>query len=252
MAILIKTQEQIEKMRLAGQIVAKTHLVLEEALRPGITTKELDKIAEQFILSQGATPSFKGYHGYPASICTSVNEEVVHGIPDERVLQEGDIISIDIGAYIGGYHGDAARTHGIGQISEEAEKLIRVTRESFYEGMKMAKEGNHLYEISAAIQNYIEPHGFSVVRDFVGHGIGQEMHEDPQIPNYKPKGRGPRLERGMVLAIEPMVNIGTYEVRILSNDWTVVTRDGKWSAHYEHTIAITEEGYELLTVVPGH
>ncbi|NLL70031.1 MAG: type I methionyl aminopeptidase [Epulopiscium sp.] len=251
MAITIKSQEEIEQMRIAGKIVAETHALLEEAIRPGITTKELDQIAEQFILSKGATPSFKGYYGYPASICTSINEEVVHGIPSDRVLQEGDIISLDIGACIGGYHGDAARTHGVGQISEEVQRLIRVTRESFYEGMKWAKKGNHLYEISSAIQKYVELHGFSVVRDFVGHGIGQKMHEDPQIPNYKPKGRGPRLETGMVLAIEPMVNLGAYEVRILSNDWTVVTRDGQWSAHYENTLAITDEGYELLTILPN-
>ncbi len=251
MAITIKSQEEIEQMRIAGRIVAETHALLEEAIRPGITTKELDQIAEQFILSKGATPSFKGYYGYPASICTSINEEVVHGIPSDRVLQEGDIISLDIGACIGGYHGDAARTHGVGQISEEVQRLIRVTRESFYEGMKWAKKGNHLYEISSAIQKYVELHGFSVVRDFVGHGIGQKMHEDPQIPNYKPKGRGPRLETGMVLAIEPMVNLGAYEVRILSNDWTVVTRDGQWSAHYENTLAITDEGYELLTILPN-
>ena len=186
-----------------------------------------------------------------ASICTSINEEVVVVFQCNAVLQEGDIISIDIGACINGYHGECTRTHGVGQIAEEAQRLIDVTRESFYEGMRWAKKGNHLYEISSAIQNYAEQHGFSIVRDFVGHGIGQKMHEDPQIPNYKPKGRGPRLETGMVLAIEPMVNMGTYEVRILGNDWTVVTRDGQWSSHYENTLVITDEGYELLTILPS-
>jgi methionyl aminopeptidase len=249
MPISIKSKQEIEYMREAGSIVAKTHTLLEKAVAPGISTYELDQIAEDFIKSQDATPSFKGYMGYPASICASINNEVVHGIPSKkRILKDGDIISIDIGAFYKGYHGDAARTWAVGNVSAEAEKLIEVTKESFYKGIEYAKDGCHLYEISAAIETHVEAFGYSAVRDLVGHGIGRELHEEPQIPNYKMKRRGPKLQPGMVLAIEPMINIGRYEVRWLDDDWTVVTMDGSLSAHYENTVLITEEGYELLTI----
>ena len=246
MAITIKSTQEIEYMRKAGRIVSDTHDLLKSHIKPGITTGELDRIAEQFIRSQGATPSFKGYNGFPGSICTSVNEQVVHGIPGLEMLKDGDIISVDIGAYYKGYHGDAARTFPVGKISQDAEKLIQVTKESFFEGLKYAVPGNRLSDISAAIQHYVESHGFSVVREFVGHGIGAELHEDPQVPNYGSPGRGPRLREGMALAIEPMVNMGRYEVNILSNRWTVVTIDASLSAHYEHTIVITKGAPEIL------
>lgn len=250
MAILIKNEQEIELMRHAGKIVALTHQLLEEKIKAGMTTAELDQLAENFIRSQDSIPSFKGYNGYPASICVSINSEVVHGIPNNnRTIIEGDIVSIDIGAIYKGYHGDAARTHAIGRISDEAKHLIKITEESFYEGIKMAKAGNHLHQICEAIQKYVESNGCSVVRDLVGHGIGKDMHEEPQIPNYKPIGRGPKLQTGMVLAIEPMVNAGRYEVRVLEDDWTVVTLDKSLSAHYENTVLITEDGYELLTIV---
>ncbi|WZL82168.1 type I methionyl aminopeptidase [Vallitaleaceae bacterium 9-2] len=248
MAINIRSNTEIEKLRAAGAVVAQTHKLLEQHIKPGITTQELDEIAEKFILSKGATPSFKGYGGFPGTICASINDEVVHGIPSRsRILKDGDIISLDIGAYLNGYHGDAARTHAVGQVDDEALRLIQITKESFFEGVKYAKPGNHLHEISAAIQKYVEKNGFSVVRDLVGHGVGTELHEEPQIPNYKPIGRGPKLQVGMVLAIEPMVNLGDYAVRVLDDEWTVVTRDGSLSAHYEHTIVITDNGHELLT-----
>ena len=245
--IYIKSRNEIETMRQAGKIVAQTHELLKKAIRPGITTKELDEIAETFIIKQGAIPAFKGYGGFPASICTSINHEVVHGIPGVKTLEDGDIISIDIGALYDGYYGDAAKTHGVGEISQEAQGLIEVTRQSFYEGIKYATEEYRLSDISHAIQTYVEQQGFSVVRNYVGHGIGTEMHEEPQIPNYGPAGKGPRLKAGMVLAIEPMINIGTYEVKVLADGWTVVTLDGKYSSHYEHTIAITEGEPEILT-----
>ncbi|KXZ39003.1 methionyl aminopeptidase [Alkalithermobacter thermoalcaliphilus JW-YL-7 = DSM 7308] len=245
--IIIKSSSEIQLMREAGQIVAKTHEALKKFIRPGITTKELDEIAEETIRKLNAIPSFKGYSGYPASICASVNEEVVHGIPGNRVLKEGDIISIDVGAFYKGYHGDAAKTYPVGQISDEDKKLIEVTRSSFYEGIKFAKVGYRLSDISYAIQSYVEANGFSVVRDFVGHGIGSDLHEDPQIPNYGPQGKGVRLQEGMVLAIEPMVNAGSYHVKILKDGWTSVTVDGKKSAHYEHTIAITGDEPLILT-----
>lgn len=249
MAILIKNQHEIELMREAGRIVALTHQLLKDELRVGMTTLELDRIAEAFIKSKGATPSFKGYNGYPASICVSINEEVVHGIPCNRKILAGDVVSIDIGACYKGYHGDAARTHAIEPISNETKHLMKVTKDSFYEGLKKVLQGNHLHEISEAIQNHVESNGCSVVRDLVGHGIGKQMHEEPQIPNYKPKGRGPKLQKGMVLAIEPMVNAGRYEVRVLEDNWTIVTLDRSLSAHYENTVLITEDGYELLTVI---
>ncbi len=245
--ITIKSTQELEYMRQAGRIVFESHELLKKTIRPGITTKELDSIIEQYILSQGATPSFKGYNGFPASICASVNNEVVHGIPSLNKLKDGDIISIDIGAIYKGYHGDAARTHPVGKISEDAARLISVTEESFFQGMKYAVEGNRLSDISAAIQTYVENHGYSVVRDLVGHGIGRNMHEEPQIPNYGKPHRGPRLRAGMTLAIEPMINAGKYHVEILPDQWTVVTADGSLSAHYEHTIAITQGEPELLT-----
>lgn len=249
MAITIKTPEQIQKMRKAGQLVAKTHELLANMIEPGITTKELDVAAEKFIRSCGAIPSFLGYNGYPASICASINEEVIHGIPAKRKIKDGDVVSIDIGAYIDGFHGDAARTHGVGNVSEEARKLIEVTEQSFFEGIKFAKNGNHLHEISAAIQDYVEKFGFSVVRNYCGHGIGKQMHEDPQIVNYRQKKRGPRLQSGMTLAIEPMVNCGTFEVTVLGDGWTVVTNDKKYSAHYENTLLVTDGEPELLTLL---
>ncbi|MDW8800154.1 type I methionyl aminopeptidase [Clostridium sp. A1-XYC3] len=248
--IIIKNDKEIEYMREAGKIVANTLLRLEEVIRPGITTAELDIIAEEYITKQGAKPSFKGYYGFPASICASVNKEVVHGIPSNKViLQEGDIISIDCGAVLNGYHGDAARTFAVGKISDKAQQLIDVTKESFFRGVKKAVIGNKLTDISAEIQKYAESFGYSLVRDYVGHGIGKDMHEDPEVPNFGRPGRGPKLCRGMVLAIEPMVNIGNYHVRVESNDWTVITEDGSLSAHYENTVAILDDGPEILTLV---
>jgi len=245
--IIIKSSKEIDIMREAGKIVAETHELIKDSIKPGITTKELDKIAELNIRKYNAEPSFKGYHGYTGSVCASINEEVVHGIPGQKQLKEGDIISIDIGALYKGYHADAAKTHGVGSICDEDRKLIEVTKQSFYKGIEFAKLGYRLSDISHAIQLYVESNGFSIVRDFVGHGIGSKLHEDPQIPNYGPPGKGPRLQEGMVLAIEPMVNAGSYHVKILSDGWTSVTIDGKKSAHYEHTIAITGEEPLILT-----
>lgn len=245
--IVSKSKVELDLMRDAGRIVALTHKELLQAVQPGITTKELDQIADDFIRKQGALPSFKGYHGYPASICASVNEELVHGIPGNRALEEGDIISIDIGANIHGYHGDSAWTWGVGQISETARKLLDVTEQSLYKGIEQARDGNRLSDIGHAVQSYVESHGFSVVREYVGHGIGQKMHEDPSIPNYGPAGRGPRLNTGMTLAIEPMVNVGSHKTRTLQDNWTVVTADGSLAAHFEHTVAVTEDGPEILT-----
>jgi methionyl aminopeptidase len=245
--IILKTKAELEIMREAGRIVALTHRELAKAIKPGVTTKELDELAETFIRSKGAVPSFKGYGGFPGSICASVNEELVHGIPGKRALQEGDIISIDIGVQFQGYHGDSAWTYAVGKISEEDQRLMQVTEESLYKGLEMALPGNRLTDISHAIQVHAEAAGFTIVREYVGHGIGQHLHEDPQIPNYGPPNRGPRLKPGMVLAIEPMVNAGERYVRTLEDNWTVVTVDGKRCAHYEHTVAITEDGYEILT-----
>ena len=248
MAISIKSDAEIGIMRQAADILVRTHELISDQIKVGITTRELDNIAESYIISQGAIPSFKDYGGYPATICVSINEEVVHGIPSKRKLQQGDIVSVDIGVYFKGYHSDAARSYGVGELSPEMQKLIDVTRQSFYEGLKFAKVGHHLSEISQAIQTYVEDNDFSVVRDLVGHGIGKELHEEPQIPNYKTPGRGPKLRKGMVLAIEPMVNMGTWEVNVLNDDWTVVTRDGMPSAHYENTIVITDGEPEILTI----
>lgn len=247
--IIIKTDMEIEYMRRAGKLVGETLARLEEIVKPGITTAEIDRIAEEFILKNNAKPSFKGYQGFPASICASVNEEVVHGFPSNRVLQEGDIISVDCGAILNGYQGDAARTIAVGKVSDDAQKLIDVTKESFFKGVEHAKVGNRLTDISSAVQVYVESFGYSVVRDFVGHGIGRDMHEDPEVPNFGRPGRGPKLSHGMVLAIEPMVNIGKYYVRVQPNGWTVVTEDGSLSAHYENTVAILNNGPEILTLV---
>lgn len=247
--IIIKNDIEIEYMRSAGRLVGETLAKLEEVIKPGITTAELNRIAEEFITKHNAKPSFKGYHGFPASICTSVNDEVVHGIPARRVLQEGDIISIDCGAILNGYQGDAARTIGVGKISKEAETLIKVTKDSFFKGVEKAVAGNRLTDISSTIQTYVESFHFSVVRDFVGHGIGRSMHEDPEVPNFGRPGRGPKLRHGMVLAIEPMVNIGKYDVLVQPNGWTVVTEDGSLSAHYENTVAILNNGPEILTLI---
>jgi len=246
--IFVKTDLEIESMRQAGIVVRDTLLKLEEAIKPGITTAELDNIAESYIVKCGAKPSFKGFYGFPASICTSINCEVVHGIPSKKIfLREGDIVSVDCGALLNGYNGDAARTFAVGNISEEAQKLINVTRESFFKGVENAKVGKRLTDISSTIQQYVESFGYSVVRDYVGHGIGKKMHEDPEVPNFGKPGRGPKLIHGMVIAIEPMVNIGDFTIKVKANDWTVVTEDGSLSAHYENTVAILKSGPEILT-----
>jgi methionyl aminopeptidase len=245
--IICKSKAEIDIMREAGLVVALTHKELAKAIQPGITTKELDRIAENFIRSKNAKPSFKGYGGFSGSICTSVNEQLVHGIPGNRVLQEGDIISIDIGAEVQGYHGDSAWTYAVGKVSDEALRLMEVTEASLYKGLEEAVPGARLSNISHAIQTYAEAAGYSIVREYVGHGVGRNLHEDPQIPNYGPAGRGPRLQTGMVLAIEPMVNLGKRYVKTLEDNWTVITVDGSLCTHYEHTIAITDDGYEILT-----
>jgi methionyl aminopeptidase len=245
--IVIKSSKEIELMQESGRIVALVHETIKKAIKPGVTTGELDKIAEKVITENGAVPSFKGYHGFPGSICASINEQVIHGIPGDIKLSEGDIISIDVGAFKNGYHADAARTHPVGNVSEAAANLIKVTEESFFEGLKYCRKGYRLSDVSHAIQKYSEDKGYGVVRDFVGHGVGRQLHEDPPIPNYGSPGRGPRLESGMVLAIEPMINQGDHRVKVLDDDWTVVTLDGLWSAHYEHTVVITEDEPLLLT-----
>ncbi|MBP3038166.1 type I methionyl aminopeptidase [Bacillaceae bacterium Marseille-Q3522] len=246
--IICKTPRELAIMREAGRIVALTHRELEKHITPGVTTKELDDIAERFIRKHDAFPSFKGYYGFRGSVCTSVNQELVHGIPGDRKLKHGDIISIDIGAQFNGYHGDSAWTYAVGNIDEDTKKLLAVTEESLYRGLKQAIPGERLSNISHAIQTYAESKGFSIVREYVGHGIGKDLHEDPDIPNFGPPGRGPRLRPGMVLAIEPMVNAGSQYVKSLQDHWTVVTADGKNCAHFEHTIAITDSGVEILTI----
>jgi len=246
--ISIKTEHELEVMRHAGKITAEARALAGRMVRPGVTTKEIDKAVHDFIVSQGAKPSFLHFAGYPASACISVNDVVIHGIPDGRVLREGDIVSVDVGAYWGGFHGDCAATFACGQISQQAQKLIDVTKQSFFEGLKMARQGNRISDISHAVQMYVEANGFSVVRSFVGHGIGEQMHEEPEVPNYGAPGRGPRLVRGMTIAVEPMVNQGTYDVRVLKDQWTTVTVDGKLSAHYENTLLITGGEPEILTV----
>ena len=245
--ITLKSPHEIDLMRRAGKITAAARALAGEMVRPGVTTQEIDSAVEHFIRKQGAVPSFLHYNGYPASVCISVNDEVIHGIPGKRVLQEGDIVSVDVGAYIGGFHGDCAATFPCGHVSPEAQDLIDVTRQSFFEGIRFAKEGCRLQDISAAIQAYVESHGYSVVREYVGHGVGAQMHEPPEIPNYGHPGRGPRLLRGMTLAIEPMVNAGSPAIRVLPDGWTVKTLDGKWAGHYENTILITDGEPEILT-----
>lgn len=249
MAVSIKSKREIELMRESCRLLAIVHKAMEEAIKPGISTLDIDRLGEKMIRELGCIPNFKNYHGYPASICVSVNDEVVHGIPSKhRILQEGDIVSLDAGLIYKGYHSDAARTHAVGKISADAQKLIDVTRQSFFEGIKMAKAGNHLYDISNAIDAYVSQFGYGIVRDLVGHGIGTQLHEDPQIPNFAQKKRGLRLEPGMTLAIEPMINIGRADVEWLDDDWTVVTEDGSLSAHYENTILITDGEPEILTL----
>lgn len=245
--ITLKSERELSYMRDAGKVVAGAHAEVAKAARTGVTTAELDRLAEDFIVAKGARPAFKGLYGFPATICASVNEQVVHGIPGLRILENGDIISIDIGAEINGYYGDSAATLPVGQVSNEALELLKVTEESLYAGIDKALVDNRLSDISNAVQSYVESRGFSVVRDYVGHGIGRSMHEEPQVPNFGRPGRGPRLKAGMTLAIEPMVNLGTHEVCTLPDNWTVVTRDAKLSAHFEHTIAITEDGPEIFT-----
>lgn len=249
MPVTIKSAREIELMAEAGRILEIVHKELEKALHPGMTTLEIDRLGEEVIRSYGCIPSFLDYNGYPASICVSVNDEIVHGIPSsKRYLKEGDIVGLDAGVIYKGYHSDAARTHAVGKISSEAEKLLKVTKESFFEGIKYAREGNHLFEISAAIGRYAGERGYGVVRDLCGHGIGTHLHEAPEIPNFDVGRRGIRLKRGMTLAIEPMINIGTHEVTWLDDDWTAVTKDGSLSAHYENTVLITEGEPRLLTL----
>lgn len=250
--IPIKTNEQLERMRVACRITALARKAAYDAVAPGVTTDDIDRIVRKTIEEAGAKPSFLGYGGFPASACVSINDEVIHGIPSKkRVVRSGDIVKIDVGAYIGGFHGDCACTVPCGEVSEEAKRLIEVTRQSFYEGIKFAREGCRVSDISAAVQAYAQANGFSVVRSFVGHGVGRQLHESPEVPNFGRPGHGVRLQRGMTLAVEPMVNAGVYDVRVLSDGWTVKTKDGKLSAHYENTIAITDDEPEILTAIDG-
>ena len=245
--ITLKSEHEIELMRRAGKITAAARALARDMVKPGVTTQQIDKAVYHFIKSQGATPSFLNYNGYPASVCVSVNDEIIHGIPGKRMLKEGDIVSVDVGAYIGGFHGDCAGTYPCGQVSDQALDLIRVTQQSFFEGLKFAREGYRLSDISHAVQEYVESHGYSVVREYVGHGIGRRMHESPEVPNFGNPGHGPRLLRGMTIAVEPMVNAGSAAIRQMSDSWTVKTADGKNAAHYENTILITDGEPELLT-----
>lgn len=245
--ITLKSEKEIALMRRAGKITAAARALARDMVKPGVTTQQIDKAVFEFIKSQGAVPSFLNYHGYPGSACISVNDEVIHGIPGKRVLKEGDIVSVDVGAYIGGFHGDCAGTYPCGQVSDEAMDLIRVTQQSFFEGIRFAREGHRLGDISAAIQSYVESHGYSIVREYVGHGIGRTLHEAPEVPNFGTAGRGTRLLRGMTLAVEPMVNAGGAAILNMADGWTVKTADGKYSAHYENTILITDGEPELLT-----
>ena len=250
MAITIKTKREIDLMRESCKILAKVHDELGQFIQPGISTKDIDDLGYKLIKGYGCVPNFLNYNGYPASICVSVNEEVVHGIPrKDRILQEGDIVSLDAGLIYKGYHSDAARTYGVGKISPECQKLIDETRNSFFEGIKMAKDGNHLFDISNAIDAYISQFGYGIVRDLVGHGIGTSLHEDPPIPNFRQQRRGPKIQKGMTFAIEPMINMGRGDVEWLDDDWTVVAEDGLPSAHYENTILITDGEPEILTIL---
>ena len=246
--IILKSAREIDLMRRAGKITAAARALAGEMVKPGVTTREIDKAVHHFIKSQGAEPSFLNYNGYPASVCISVNDEIIHGIPGNRVLREGDIVSVDVGAYIGGFHGDCAATYACGKISDEAQRLIDVTRQSFFEGIKHAREGCRISDIGHAVQEYVEANGFSVVREYVGHGVGRNMHESPEVPNYGAPGHGPKLLRGMTIAVEPMVNMGAAAIRQMPDGWTVKTADGKYAAHYENTLLITSGEPELLTV----
>ena len=246
--ISLKSQREIEAMRRAGRLTAQARALAGSMVRPGVTTHEIDRAVRRFIESHGAKPSFLGYGGFPGSACISVNEVVIHGIPGPRKLEEGDIVSIDVGAFIGGFHGDCAATYPCGQVSEEAERLIRVTQQSFWEGIKNARRGCRVSDIGHAVQVYVEANGFSVVRDFVGHGVGTKLHEAPEVRNFGPAGHGPRLQPGMTIAVEPMVCAGGWQVKNLEGNWTTVTQDGSLAAHYENTILITEDGPEILTV----
>ena len=249
--IAIKNERELSLMRQACKITAAARALAGEMVRPGVSTKQIDKAVHDYIVSQGAKPSFLGYHGFPASACISVNSTVIHGIPGGYVLKEGDIVSIDVGAFYKGFHGDCAATFACGAISAEAQKLIDVTKQSFFEGIRFAKRGHRVSDISHAIQTYVESNGFSVVRSFVGHGVGAQLHEEPEVPNFGAAGRGPRLLPGMTIAVEPMVNEGVYDVRVLKDGWTTVTADGKLSAHYENTVLITDGEPEILTVNEG-
>ncbi|MBI5197511.1 MAG: type I methionyl aminopeptidase [Nitrospirae bacterium] len=247
--IILKSPEEIEKIRAAGKMVAEVFEEVKTWIRPGITTLELDRMAETAIRKRGGTPAFKGYRGFPCTLCTSLNEEIVHGIPSIRKVLEGDILGVDMGVWLDGYYGDSAISFPIGKVSDEAKRLLQVAEESLYRGIEKSRVGNRLSDISYAIQSYVEDAGYSVVREFVGHGIGRDLHEEPQVPNYGTPGKGPRLKTGMVLAIEPMVNIGGPHTRVLADQWTAVTRDGSLSAHFEHTVAILEDGPRILTVL---
>ena len=249
--ICVKTERELEIMRRACKITAAARALAGEMVRPGVTTGEIDKAVHDFIVSQGAKPSFLHYQGYPGSACISVNEVVIHGIPGKRVLQEGDIVSVDVGAQYQGFHGDCAATFACGTISQEAQRLIDVTKQSFFEGIRFARQGYRVSDISHAVQTYVEANGFSVVRAFVGHGVGEHLHEEPSVPNYGAPGKGPRLVKNMTIAVEPMVNMGTWEVRVLKDGWTTVTADGKLAAHYENSILITDGEAEILTVPEG-
>ena len=246
--ISLKSPREIEAMRKAGRITAQARALAGSMVRPGVTTKEIDLAVRRFIKSQGAKPSFLGYGGFPGAACISVNEEVIHGIPGNRVLKDGDIVSVDVGAFIGGFHGDCAATYACGQISDEAKRLIEVTQQSFWEGMKFARQGYRVSDIGHAVQEYVEANGFSVVRDYVGHGVGAKLHEPPEVRNYGPAGHGPRLVPGMTIAVEPMVNVGDWQVKTLADGWTVVSRDGSLTAHYENSLLITDGDPEILTV----
>ena len=248
MPIIVKSPREIEFMRKAGKITAGARTIARQAIRDGVTTEQIDQEVYNYITKSGATPSFLHYGGFPASACISVNEELIHGIPGPRVIRTGDIVSVDVGAKIHGFHGDCAGTYPCGEVSEEAKELMRVTRESFFVGIKYAKAGNRLGDIGAAIQEYVERHGYSIVREYVGHGVGADLHEAPEVPNYGRAGHGPRLVKGMTIAVEPMVNASGAAIRVLDNDWTVVTVDGRLCAHYENTICITDGEPEILTM----
>lgn len=247
--IITKNKREIAIMAKAGEIVAKVHVAMKDAIKPGVTTAELDRLAEEIIVSNGATPSFKNYNGFPASVCASVNEQLVHGFPSGYVLKDGDIITVDVGACFEGYHGDSAWTYAVGTITDEAKQLLQVTHDALFEGLKQVKPGNRLTDVSHAIQSYAEQFGYHLPEDYTGHGIGRDLHEDPVIPNYGKPGRGPILKTGMVLAIEPMVQVGTKETVTLSDGWTVISQDHSLSAHYEHTVVVTEDGFDILTTL---